>query len=229
MATNTQRHIIFLGLFFIVTWTMVTSCDTPDSTGKVWQENSVIIGNLSFDGGKRSLKYTLEQDSLVRLRVWIDGGPLVATPVNGELRNKGARTEAWMAKDPSGRVPLMWGYKFHIEGLAVPSGEIDTGGSEVIQNIRDIPILLELKNMGDAGGLKGSVRVKESRPEGEKVSIKIFSDMKPYLDEISQTLPFNFNLPKFADDDIHFITANIIWPDGRMGTSSMIYHTPGIK
>jgi hypothetical protein len=90
--------------------------DLTDLTGG---DNAMIEGITLVDG--RSIKYALTAWSRVNLRVGMrDGGPLLGSLVNWQVRAPGENTETWNGMDASGVMNIAQSAALELTGMSFP-------------------------------------------------------------------------------------------------------------
>jgi len=89
----------------IVTFTAFCSLSIL-SSGRPFAQGQT-AKDVSWDAEKRSLSYTLPRDSIVKIRVGRESGPVYETLVNLEERKAGKHKEAWSGKDSKGLIDFI--------------------------------------------------------------------------------------------------------------------------
>ena len=235
-----RKFLVFGIIFGLIT---IAGCQSVSHKGLTKavkspgnQPREILATNLSFDAVTGEVKYTLPEKALVRLRIGLrEGGPLLRTLIDWELRDPGGHTEVWDKKDISGQVEFGTRSDFMLV-LACLSVETSLPKENVgdIKGFRKSPDFIiafpesaEKTDNGVAmieGAVPISIRVDEKDRKwltDSKYEVAMFMDQVFLFEDEEGTSPYTFQLnTQGLNDGPHAITVNIIGYEGEIGTKS---------
>lgn len=200
----------------------------------------IFATDISYDPQTGVIQYTLPEAALVRIRLGIkEGGPLLRTLVDWELRKKGEHREIWDKKDKTGLVDFS-GYQDLLIVLAGVSSDIDprAGRLDAIRGLRKSPefkITFPQSTQKTKDGIVILQAVTPVRIGVNKEDIKWLSETKYelgmyidhnyFMEDEEGSNPFTYQLDTSAlNDGIHTITINITTYQGEIGTKSVLIY-----
>ena len=232
-----KYRVFYITIFCLVfSVTLLSSSQAVQSAQNVKTEISA--SEISFDALTGQIKYKLPESALVRIRIGIkNGGPLLRTLIDWELRSKGNHTEIWDKKDASGKVDFGTRRDLICMLACLPATKTKHSAySGAIRGLRkspDFKIIFPESAKKDDLGVPIASGVTPIRVELERKDLKWLTDVRyevvVFIDGIfimedeEGISPFTYRLDtKHLNDGLHIMTVNIASFEGEVGTYSAL-------